>query len=203
MHLNSSMSAIRIPRDGPSPVVRGHHGTSQESLPRILDEGFRSSRNEWDWLGDGTYFWQDDFDRALEWARQLHGAGAVVVEVAIDLRDCMDLNSREWFNLLSDFGDEVIADMKASGITLPVQTGKRHTRDRLVINRLVDVLASEGIPIASVRKMFPEGNPAFEGSALLSQSHVQIAVRDQSVVDVISYWKEGEGWTKLLARDVL
>ncbi len=54
--------------------------------------------------------------------------------------------------------------------------------DRLVINMAADALAQSGQPVRSVRGVFQEGRPAFPGSALYDQAHIQIAVRDSSVV---------------------
>ena len=39
--------------------VYGFHGTSIDAAEVILREGFRPSRNAYDWLGDGIYFFQD------------------------------------------------------------------------------------------------------------------------------------------------
>ncbi|HEU4883856.1 MAG TPA: hypothetical protein VFT45_16470 [Longimicrobium sp.] len=47
----------------------GYHGTSAEAARRILSSGFEISRNEYDWLGDGAYFFQDAPLRAREWAK--------------------------------------------------------------------------------------------------------------------------------------
>ncbi|HEU0302829.1 MAG TPA: hypothetical protein VFR37_25430 [Longimicrobium sp.] len=44
----------------------GFRGTSVQPARRILSTGFEPSRNEYDWLGDGAYFFQDAPARALE-----------------------------------------------------------------------------------------------------------------------------------------
>ena len=36
--------------------VLGYHGTSASRAAQIMREGFRMSRNDWDWLGEGIYF---------------------------------------------------------------------------------------------------------------------------------------------------
>lgn len=62
--------------------------------------------------------------------------------------------------------------------------------DRAVINFTVDRLENENAKIIGVRAAFQEGKPAFENSALFSRSHVQIAVRDPSVIKQI--WLENK-----------
>ncbi|HEU4883857.1 MAG TPA: hypothetical protein VFT45_16475 [Longimicrobium sp.] len=51
-----------------------------------------------------------------------------------------------------------------------------------MINYLVDGLAREGKYMRSVRAVFPEGEPMYPGSALLTRAHVQIAVRDRAAI---------------------
>ncbi len=86
-------------------IVRGHHGTSRRAASAILANGFKASSNEYDWLGDGVYFFQDAPRRALEWARGLHGTEGVVIESSIRLIDCMDMLDIEWRTLLAEAHD--------------------------------------------------------------------------------------------------
>ena len=51
-----------------------------------------------------------------------------------------------------------------------------------MINWYCERSAEEGLRIHSVRAIFEEGDPIFEASAIRSLSHVQIAVRDPSVI---------------------
>ena len=46
-------------------------------------EGFRLSQNDYDWLGDGVYFFQDGSLRAWQWARERHGDDAAVIGQAV------------------------------------------------------------------------------------------------------------------------
>lgn len=61
----------------------GFHGTSTRAAERILASGFQISRNEYDWLGDGAYFFQDAPERALEWARARFGDEVAVIGAEI------------------------------------------------------------------------------------------------------------------------
>ena len=40
----------------PENIVLGYHGTSVIAADRILEDGFRISKNAYDWLGDGVYW---------------------------------------------------------------------------------------------------------------------------------------------------
>ncbi len=164
-----------------SPVARGFHGTSVVAARAILDSGFVASANEYDWLGDGIYFFQDAPGRALEWASELHDEPCVVAcEISLD--NCMDLLDINWFSFLNEAFDRYVARCKRLGIALPRQTAGAHRLDRAVINYAADLLAASGSPIRSVRGAFAEGRSVFPESALLDRSHVQIAVRDPTVI---------------------
>jgi hypothetical protein len=71
--------------------VFGYHGTSKEKAKTILSEGFRVSDNDYDWLGEGVYFFQDAPYRAMQWANQLHPQHPPVIRAVIQLDNCIDL----------------------------------------------------------------------------------------------------------------
>lgn len=164
----------------------GFHGTSAERASSILSGGFRPSMNDYDWLGDGVYFFQDAPHRAWEWARARHGDQATVVRAHIALTNCMDFLDIQWARLLARVHDQFVSMVKSAGMPMPVQTSGAHRLDRLVINYAVnyaaDVLEREGVRVDSVRAAFAEGRPAFPNSAILDRSHIQIAVRSVGVI---------------------
>jgi hypothetical protein len=173
-------------------TVVGYHGTSQDAAADILKSGFRPSRNDYDWLGDGIYFFEDSAERAWAWARELFGAEAAVVGAEIELKDCMDLKQPSWAKLLNELYNEFLADLKALGQDPPVQRpgSGAHRLDRAVINYAAGVLGEEGFAIRTVRGVFAEGAPAFPGSHVYDLSHVQIAVRDEALITKV--WLETE-----------
>jgi hypothetical protein len=61
---------------------------------------------------------------------------------------------------------------------MPKNKGKRRELDCLVINELVAISDRDGLAFQTVRCPFLEGEPAFPGSAIFRESHIQIAVRD-------------------------
>lgn len=160
----------------------GFHGTSVEAAQRILSSGFRISRNDYDWLGDGAYFFQDAPARALEWARQRFGDQASVVGAEIDLADGIDLLDVRWHAAVSDAYARYRAVLVRQGTPLPRQTRGAHRRDRAVLNYLAARLEEADRPVKAIRAAFAEGEPLFPDSALLDRSHVQIAVRDSSAI---------------------
>ncbi|MEX1103844.1 MAG: hypothetical protein WED87_06325 [Dehalococcoidia bacterium] len=162
--------------------VRGYHGTSRAAADDILREGFRPSANSYDWLGTGIYFWQDAPRRAREWAEANHSASPAVLEATIDLIDCLDLLDVGWQGAMQRAHTEFVAQRVRTGEPLPRQTSGAHRLDTAMLNLFVGVLEQEGATIRSVRAPFAEGGPVFPRSALSLRGHVQIAVRDRSVI---------------------
>jgi hypothetical protein len=120
----------------------GYHGTSAEAARRILSTGFEISRNEYDWLGDGAYFFQDAPARALEWARQRFGDDAAVIGAEIDLDGCIDLLDPRWHAVIRESYADLVARLQASGLPIPRQTSGAHRLDREVVNRAASALQS-------------------------------------------------------------
>ncbi|MGH2608519.1 MAG: hypothetical protein ACRDHF_05465 [Tepidiformaceae bacterium] len=162
--------------------VRGYHGTSRAAATDILREGFRPSANSYDWLGTGIYFWQDAPRRAREWAEANHSAAPAVLEATIDLISCLDLLDIGWPDTLRQAHAAFVAQRAAVGRPLPRQTVGAHRLDTAVLNLSVQILQRDGATIHSVRAAFAEGGPMFPRSALSLRGHVQIAVRDPSVI---------------------
>jgi hypothetical protein len=163
--------------------VYGYHGTTIQAATSILREGFRFSRNEYDWLGDGIYFFQDAPTRAWEWATTHYGGEAAVLGALIRLEDCMDLLDIQWAPVLTAAYDAFLTQLKRVQLPLPRQTSGAHRLDRAVINYAIGILAEQEIVIRTVRGAFSEGSPVFPHSALFDRAHVQIAVRDIALIE--------------------
>ena len=168
----------------------GYHGTSRVASAEVLKDGFILSREPYDWLGNGVYFFQDAPDRAAEWAFERHGGSGTVLGAEILLEECMDLLDIGWASLLAEAHDRFLDLCRRSGQPVPLQKGGAHRLDRHVINYAIGVLAKKGRPIHCVRAAFAEGLPVFPNSALMTRSHVQIAVRDTTLIRRV--WVEKE-----------
>ena len=111
-------------------------------------EGFRLSQNDYDWLGDGVYFFQDGSLRAWQWARERHGDDAAVIGADIRLVDCMDLLDVGRNRILSNAHGEYTRRLEEAGQAVPTQSGGAHPLDREVINYAVSVVEDSGTRIS-------------------------------------------------------
>jgi hypothetical protein len=97
----------------------------------------------------------------------------------------LDIN---WAKPLHEAYDSFLSKLKEAGLPLPRQTRGAHRLDREVINYMVGVLGTRGIRVRAVGGAFSEGEPAFPGSAIFDRAHVQVVVRDLSIIE--KYWRE-------------
>ena len=80
------------------------------------------------------------------------------------------------------------ASLSALGKSIPVNRDKGHFRDAAVIN-MAHVMAEKiGKPFDTVRAAFIEGEPVFEGSAIRSDTHIQLCVRDPKK-SIVAYFR--------------
>lgn len=168
--------------------VYGFHGTSRERAIQIKRHGFRASSNDYDWLGDGIYFWQDAPRRAREWAEQRHGDAAAVVGARLTLsRECMDLLDIDWWEQLEQAHALLLAEATRTKTPVPQQssTSLAHRLDRAVINYSTRLAKSKGLRIPAVRAAFTEGSPVYPQSAIYNRSHVQICVIEHGIMSDI------------------
>jgi len=96
----------------------------------------------------------------------------------IQLGTCLDLTDLKYTALLGETFEAVRDAHESQGLELPENRGGRRDLDCLILNELVATAEEFGMEYQTVRSPFLEGEPAFPGSSLLRESHVQIAVRD-------------------------
>ena len=164
--------------------VYGYHGTNTEATATIIQQGFNVSSNDYDWLGTGVYFFQDAPVRAWEWAKQQHPANPAVIRSTIRLDDCIDLLDISWSSKIVVAHNSYVTKCREVNQPLPRQTAGAHRLDCAVINYAVGYFQEQtGKTVRAVRAVFLEGSPIFPGSYLYDRAHVQIAVRDRSLIE--------------------
>lgn len=169
--------------------VVGYHGCGRELAMRLITgkAKLKAKDHLYHWLGSGIYFWENDKERALEWAQEKAGRGELeepcVVGAVVELRRCLDLSVRQNVPLVAAAHQSLTAWYKTSGGKLPVNkpAPKDPRRDNVmrfldcaVLNHLVD---SAEQPFDTVRGLFVEGGPVYEGAEIYNKTHAEIAVR--------------------------
>ena len=78
-------------------LIIGFHGCEKEVAIKVIngEEDLKFSTNPYDWLGNGMYFWENDYQRALEYAEELRFKEPFVLGGILNLGHCLDLASRK------------------------------------------------------------------------------------------------------------
>ncbi len=172
-------------------TVVGYHGceglfSHRLVTGRVNHLDWKASQNNYDWLGQGIYFWEDAPGRAWQWARQQYRGKAAVVAAEIRLGRCLDLADTAFAELLRESFEGTVNWYRQNGWDLPKNEGKEfklRRLDRVVIDRLTRATDKpNGAHYQTVRCPFEEGDPVYPGAMIRSQSHIQIAVRDNSCI---------------------
>jgi hypothetical protein len=175
-----------------TPVVIGYHGCD-ETLGRLLvagEETMKPKNRSYHWLGSGVYFWENDKDRALEWAQEKASRGEIqtpfVIGGVIELGRCLDLSVRENVPLLKAAHKSLVKLYSKSGAAMPQnrKAPKDNRKDKVmrfldcaVINHLVE---TSDPSFDTVRGLFVEGDRVYKGGELYHKTHVEVAVRNLS-----------------------
>ena len=172
-------------------TVIGYHGCHKDFAQRLVRGGvsaeeWKMSQNDYDWLGNGIYFWEHAPGRAKQWAEERYGTDGAVVATEVQLRRCLDLADTAFTSLLRQSFEGTIRLYQAEGWTLPKNGGrefKLRRLDRLVVDRLTTATdGPDGVHFQTVRCPFEEGDPVYDGGMIKTQSHIQIAVRDRDCI---------------------
>jgi hypothetical protein len=166
--------------------VLGYHGCDKAIGESLLNGNpFAASDNDYDWLGPGIYFWEANPIRGLEFAKEaMKRRGSKIVEpfvigAVIDLGACLDLTTAFGVQAVRRGYDSLKLSHEEAHTTLPKNTPDKLRRplDCAVVRRVHAISDKAKLPpFDTVRGVFTEGDPAYEGAAFNEKTHVQIAV---------------------------
>lgn len=89
-------------------LVLGFHGCDRTTADAVLHGGkeLKPSTNDYDWLGSGAYFWEQNLERARSWAQDQQKRGLIdepaVIGAVIDFGHCLNLMDSEFISLLRE-----------------------------------------------------------------------------------------------------
>jgi len=176
-------------------TIRAYHATTRERAEIILRDGFLSSQNSYDWLGEGIYFFQEAPNFAVHWASEDRKEGTIedlaIVAADIAIAGFIDLLDHEWgavlraaYETLDAQGDEEFRAVQAKQKPFVVGSDERlgHWLDRYVIEASVTSLADRQKTVTGIRSAFWEGPELYPNSHVMDRQHIQVAVRDPSAI---------------------
>lgn len=175
--------------------ILGYHGCDQKVAKAVVagKSDIKPSQNDFDWLGHGSYFWESDPSRAMEYAEwkvsRREFETAAVIGAVIDLRNCLDLTNRRDLELVK-FAFNIYT-LNQNSMKLPMAKNKPANGDvtgelllRYLDCAVINVLhylndnSKTNENFDTVRGMFTEGGPLYEGAGFQVKTHTQVAVRN-------------------------
>jgi len=183
----------------------GFHGCDETVRNELVNNPnkIKKSREPYDWLGNGFYIWENNYTRALKWATDKQERDKIstpsVVGVVYQLEHCLDFTDTEFIDILPNFYDSLKKDLQIAGQDLPRNRDLPKAQYHDLILRELDCAVIEHLhqkieeqinsdilnkgyskykPFDTVRGVFTEGGPAFDGAGIQTKNHIQICIRN-------------------------
>lgn len=168
--------------------VLGFHGTDKSLVDGVIagkPAHLKKSEGKFEWLGHGVYFWENDPQRGLEWAKSGNARKKIlkpdVAGAIIDLGRCLDLTTRMGLDEVAEAYATLRDSYAKAGLPLPLNTGGtdqfKRELDCQVIQTLHLYREDKGLPpYDSVRAPFQEADPLYEGAGFRIRNHIQLAI---------------------------
>lgn len=185
-----------------SGYLLGFHGCDKEIRDKIvLEKGvvLNPSENIYDWLGNGAYFWENNHERALQFAIDLKDnppkgkanliKNPAVLGAIIDLGYCLDLLDSKYLEVLKVSHKILCDSAKNFGFKLP-RNIKSESGELLLRNldcAVIQTAHQINIDLKkpnydSVKGVFFEGSDLYENAGFKEKNHIQIAIRNQNCI---------------------
>jgi hypothetical protein len=168
--------------------VIGFHSCDKEVGLRLLNgtDELLPSDNPWDWLGPGSYFWEQDAERALQYATEtaagkqknkIAAKTPFVIGAIIELGNCLDLVETASLEILKESYNKLKEIKDILEEKMPVNRGNNRALDCSVIKYIHQANADSGKPpLDTIRCAYPEGEEIYPGATISSRLHIQICV---------------------------
>ena len=168
--------------------VMGFHSCDKEVGLKILNgnDHLKPSNNPWDWLGHGIYFWEQNPERALEYAigcatktqfNKVPIKTPFVLGAIIELGNCLNLIEPESLSVLKEAYKGLEKICKEAGVPLPKNKGANRALDAAVFKHLHRSRAENELPnFDSIRCAFIEGEPIYPTANFTSRLHIELCI---------------------------
>jgi hypothetical protein len=177
-------------------LLIGFHGCEEAVRDAIVADKamLRASQNKYDWLGTGYYFWECNYARALDFATHPPGKKQIikpaVLGAVIELGHCLDLMDKEHIHLVKDSFYSLSAFSIMTNKQMPINRNIGPSSDFLL--RELDCAVIENLHLQrasrnkkafdSVRGLFVEGHPVYEGAGFHDKNHIQLCIRNPNCI---------------------
>lgn len=170
----------------------GFHGCDEDVARKVLlnRDDLMASQNDYDWLGSGIYFWENDPARAYEFAKEKYKKPCVLGAI-LNLGYCLDLSTREGLNEVRFAWENIVEPVYETGILKPNKAGRKGENGELML-RFLDCYVIESIhklndeygfeKFDSVRAPFWEGKEIYPTAGFFDKNHIQLCIRNTDCI---------------------
>jgi hypothetical protein len=178
--------------------ILGYHGCDRTIAEKVFAGKaiLTSSHNDYDWLGDGIYFWEYNAQRAFEYGAEIarhprHTGQKIkaptVIGAIINLGSCLNLLDSRFIGMVKQAYEDLARASEAEKMILPVNSGGADLLSRkldcAVLRALHNAREEAGEkPFDSVRAASPEGEKLYHNAGFDSKTHIQIWVRNPACI---------------------
>ena len=174
--------------------VLGYHGCDISLVKQLLnaETKLKFSKNAYDWLGFGIYFWENAPFRAMDWAIECSKNPSItkgkiktpaVIGAVIDLGNCLNLTDIKHQNVIQSAYNGIVDLCEKHSKKLPENTEKSRKLDCSVINAAIELNKEQGYPeFDSIRSPYFEGEPIYPGAYFMNKTHIQICIRNPECI---------------------
>lgn len=168
-------------------TVVGFHGTRRLTALQIVsgESGFKPSKNAYDWLGHGVYFWEYAPQQAWDWARQRYKDESddeiAVLGSMIRLGNCFDLLDPGNLDVLEEHHAQLKQDAEDVGQPLKQNARNKKYLDCAVFNTTYLSIENQGEAVDTAQAVFVPSAPKdrlWNSSGLFRGAHIQLCVRN-------------------------
>jgi hypothetical protein len=197
-----------IYRNRPNLTI-GFHGCDETVRNELINNpnSIKKSQETYDWLGNGFYVWENNYERALQWAKDKKRRGTLetpaVLGVVYLLEYCLDFTDSEFVGIVSEYYELFKSELKVRGKSLPMNKNLPNDSYHDLILRELDCAVIEYLHqkiddkikqdtikagfselnlFDTSRGIFTEGGPAFEGAGIQTKSHIQVCIRNLNCI---------------------
>ena len=170
-----------------------YHGCHREIAEGVLSDKIvlNPSRNKYDWLGAGIYFWVDSWARGIDWAFTKKIEDPYVIGAYVYPGLCLNLTDyavsdqvKEAYEIFKDYCDQTNTEIPKN------KSFFRRNLDCAVLEFLHRLRAD--IKLAKYNTIlgaFEEGEAIFDGSHFKKKTHLQLVVREGHEDCIIGYFR--------------
>lgn len=175
-------------------LILGFHGCEKEvaRMAVLNQEPLLPSANDYDWLGSGIYFWENDPIRALEFAKEVKKCEEpFVVGAIINLGYCLDLSTRIGLERVEMIWENIVKPTYEKGELRSNKPGRKGENGELML-RFLDCHVIEALhkfnkdrhyqEFDSVRSPFWEGSEIYPTAGFFKKNHIQLCIRNEECI---------------------